>query len=257
MKSDLHISQEKKLKNISDIAKKIGLKKSDLFLYGEYIAKIKSIPKRTKNAKLILVTAMSPTPAGEGKTTTTVGLSDALQKIGKKTIACLREPSLGPVFGMKGGATGGGYSQALPMEEINLHFTGDFHAITSANNLLVAMIDNHIFHGNKLNIDINKIQIRRCLDMNERSLRTIHQDGLRYERDSKFDITVASEVMIIFCLDKDKDDLILRLCFFFSSRRRHTRFLNVTGVQTCALPIYYETDLYDVSAEDIVPSGVV
>ena len=207
MKSDLHISQEKKLKNISDIAKKIGLKKSDLFLYGEYIAKIKSIPKRTKNAKLILVTAMSPTPAGEGKTTTTVGLSDALQKIGKKTIACLREPSLGPVFGMKGGATGGGYSQALPMEEINLHFTGDFHAITSANNLLVAMIDNHIFHGNKLGIDLKKIQVRRCLDMNDRSLRNISQDGIRYSRESKFDISVASEVMAIFCLAKNLDDL--------------------------------------------------
>lgn len=211
MKSDLHISQEKKLKNISNIANKIGLKQSDLFLYGEHIAKIKRIPKRIKNAKLILVTAMSPTPLGEGKTTTTVGLSDALQQIGKKTIACLREPSLGPVFGMKGGATGGGYSQALPMEEINLHFTGDFHAITSANNLLVAMIDNHIFHGNKLSIDLKKIQVRRCLDMNDRSLRNISQDCIRYTRESKFDISVASEVMAIFCLAKDLDDLEKRL----------------------------------------------
>lgn len=211
MKSDLHISQEKKLKNISNIANKIGLKQSDLFLYGEHIAKIKRIPKRIKNAKLILVTAMSPTPVGEGKTTTTVGLSDALQQIGKKTIACLREPSLGPVFGMKGGATGGGYSQALPMEEINLHFTGDFHAITSANNLLVAMIDNHIFHGNKLSIDLKKIQVRRCLDMNDRSLRNISQDCIRYTRESKFDISVASEVMAIFCLAKDLDDLEKRL----------------------------------------------
>ena len=147
MKSDLQISQTKKLRDITSIAKKINLKSTDLTTFGKHIAKINSIPNRKKNAKLILVTAMSPTPAGEGKTTTTVGLTDALRKIGKKSIACLREPSLGPVFGMKGGATGGGYSQALPMEEINLHFTGDFHAITSANNLLVAMIDNHIYHG--------------------------------------------------------------------------------------------------------------
>ena len=248
MKSDLHISQEKKLKNISDIAKKIGLKKSDLFLYGEYIAKIKSIPKRTKNAKLILVTAMSPTPAGEGKTTTTVGLSDALQKIGKKTIACLREPSLGPVFGMKGGATGGGYSQALPMEEINLHFTGDFHAITSANNLLVAMIDNHIFHGNKLGIDLKKIQVRRCLDMNDRSLRNISQDGIRYSRESKFDISVASEVMAIFCLAKNLDDLKKRLgeiliAFDQKGKPIYAKQIKAHGAMTALIKDAYKPNL--------------
>src|SRR5210317_2372465 len=211
MKSDLHISQEKKLKNISDIAKKIGLKKSDLFLYGEYIAKIKSIPKRTKNAKLILVTAMSPTPAGEGKTTTTIGLADALSYVGKKSMVCVREPSLGPVFGMKGGATGGGMSQALPMENINLHFTGDFHAITSANNLLSALIDNHIWHGNELGIDVNRINFDRCLDMNDRSLRQVKVEMSRYQYTSKFNITVASEVMAIFCLATSYKDLEKRL----------------------------------------------
>jgi formate--tetrahydrofolate ligase len=248
MKSDLHISQEKKLKNISNIANKIGLKQSDLFLYGEHIAKINRIPKRIKNAKLILVTAMSPTPAGEGKTTTTVGLSDALQQIGKKTIACLREPSLGPVFGMKGGATGGGYSQALPMEEINLHFTGDFHAITSANNLLVAMIDNHIFHGNKLSIDLKKIQVRRCLDMNDRSLRNISQDCIRYTRKSKFDISVASEVMAIFCLAKDLNDLEKRLseiliAFDQKGKPIYAKQIKAHGAMTALIKDAYKPNL--------------
>ena len=248
MKSDLHISQEKKLKNISNIANKIGLKQSDLFLYGEHIAKINRIPKRIKNAKLILVTAMSPTPAGEGKTTTTVGLSDALQQIGKKTIACLMEPSLGPVFGMKGGATGGGYSQALPMEEINLHFTGDFHAITSANNLLVAMIDNHIFHGNKLSIDLKKIQVRRCLDMNDRSLRNISQDCIRYTRKSKFDISVASEVMAIFCLAKDLNDLEKRLseiliAFDQKGKPIYAKQIKAHGAMTALIKDAYKPNL--------------
>ena len=248
MISDLHISQEKKLKNISNIANKIGLKQSDLFLYGEHIAKINRIPKRIKNAKLILVTAMSPTPAGEGKTTTTVGLSDALQQIGKKTIACLREPSLGPVFGMKGGATGGGYSQALPMEEINLHFTGDFHAITSANNLLVAMIDNHIFHGNKLSIDLKKIQVRRCLDMNDRSLRNISQDCIRYTRKSKFDISVASEVMAIFCLAKDLNDLEKRLseiliAFDQKGKPIYAKQIKAHGAMTALIKDAYKPNL--------------
>ncbi|MDA0670258.1 MAG: formate--tetrahydrofolate ligase [Proteobacteria bacterium] len=248
MKSDLNISQEKKLKNISNIANKIGLKQSDLFLYGEHIAKINRIPKRIKNAKLILVTAMSPTPAGEGKTTTTVGLSDALQQIGKKTIACLREPSLGPVFGMKGGATGGGYSQALPMEEINLHFTGDFHAITSANNLLVAMIDNHIFHGNKLSIDLKKIQVRRCLDMNDRSLRNISQDCIRYTRKSKFDISVASEVMAIFCLAKDLNDLEKRLseiliAFDQKGKPIYAKQIKAHGAMTALIKDAYKPNL--------------
>ena len=248
MKSDLQISQTKKLRDITSIAKKINLKSTDLTTFGKHIAKINSIPNRKKNAKLILVTAMSPTPAGEGKTTTTVGLTDALRKIGQKSIACLREPSLGPVFGMKGGATGGGYSQALPMEEINLHFTGDFHAITSANNLLVAMIDNHIYHGNKLNIDIKKIQVRRCLDMNDRSLRRIHQDGLRYERDSKFDITVASEVMAIFCLAKDMDDLKLRLgkiliAFSKDGKPIYARQIKAHGAMTALLKDAFKPNL--------------
>ena len=248
MKSDLHISQVKKLKNISNIANKISLKQSDLFLYGEHIAKINRIPKRIKNAKLILVTGMSPTPAGEGKTTTTVGLSDALQQIGKKTIACLREPSLGPVFGMKGGATGGGYSQALPMEEINLHFTGDFHAITSANNLLVAMIDNHIFHGNKLSIDLKKIQVRRCLDMNDRSLRNISQDCIRYTRKSKFDISVASEVMAIFCLAKDLNDLEKRLseiliAFDQKGKPIYAKQIKAHGAMTALIKDAYKPNL--------------
>jgi len=143
---------------------------------------------------------MSPTPAGEGKTTTTIGLSDALSQLKKKALVCIREPSLGPVFGMKGGATGGGYSQVLPMENINLHFTGDFHAITSANNLLSALIDNHIYHGNTLGIDPENIVFKRCLDMNDRSLRRTHITNQRYEYDTGFDISVASEVMAIFCL---------------------------------------------------------
>ena len=248
MKSDLQISQAKKLRDIQSIAKKINLKSTDLMTFGKHIAKINSIPKRKKNAKLILITAMSPTPAGEGKTTTTVGLTDALRKIGKKSIACLREPSLGPVFGMKGGATGGGYSQALPMEEINLHFTGDFHAITSANNLLVAMIDNHIYHGNKLNIDIKEIQVRRCLDMNDRSLRRIRQDGLRYERDSKFDITVASEVMAIFCLAQDLEDLKLRLgriliAFSKDGKPIYARQIKAHGAMTALLKDAFKPNL--------------
>ena len=154
---------------------------------------------------------MSPTPAGEGKTTTTIGLADALNSLGKKAVVCVREPSLGPVFGMKGGATGGGYSQVLPMENINLHFTGDFHAITSANNLLCALIDNHIYHGNAMGIDLDKISFKRCLDMNDRSLRKIAVNNARYEYQSGFDISVASEVMAIFCLAKSLDDLSHRL----------------------------------------------
>jgi len=164
-----------------------------------------------KKAKLILVTAMSPTPAGEGKTTTTIGLTDALASQGKSVVACLREPSLGPVFGMKGGATGGGYAQAIPMENINLHFTGDFHAITSANNLLAALIDNHIYHGNELGIDPDAITFKRGLDMNDRSLRKVNIDNARYQYQGGFDISVASEVMAIFCLASSLDDLTYRL----------------------------------------------
>ena len=203
---------------INEIAKEIGIDKNFLEPYGKYKAKIdlsllNDINK--KSGKLILVTAINPTPAGEGKTTTTIGLADSLKKLGKKTVVALREPSLGPVFGVKGGAAGGGYAQVVPMEDINLHFTGDFHAIGAANNLLAAMIDNHIFQGNSLNIDPNKITWKRCVDMNDRQLRFV-EDGLGggkngIPRKDGFDITVASEVMAVFCLASSLEDLKNRL----------------------------------------------
>jgi len=214
MKSDLEIAQSAHLEKIEDVAKKINVTEDALINFGPYMAKINSKElghKEKKKAKLILVTAMSPTPAGEGKTTTTIGLTDALASQGKSVVACLREPSLGPVFGMKGGATGGGYSQAIPMENINLHFTGDFHAITSANNLLAALIDNHIYHGNELGIDLDRITFKRGLDMNDRSLRKVNIDNARYQYQGGFDISVASEVMAIFCLASSLDDLTYRL----------------------------------------------
>ena len=214
MKSDLEIAQSAHLEKIEDVAKKINVTQDALINFGPYMAKINSKElghKEKKKAKLILVTAMSPTPAGEGKTTTTIGLTDALASQGKSVVACLREPSLGPVFGMKGGATGGGYSQAVPMENINLHFTGDFHAITSANNLLAALIDNHIYHGNELGIDLDRITFKRGLDMNDRSLRKVNIDNARYQYQGGFDISVASEVMAIFCLASSLDDLTYRL----------------------------------------------
>ena len=214
MKSDLEIAQSAHLEKIEDVAKKINITQDALINFGPYMAKINSKElghKEKKKAKLILVTAMSPTPAGEGKTTTTIGLTDALASQGKSVVACLREPSLGPVFGMKGGATGGGYSQAVPMENINLHFTGDFHAITSANNLLAALIDNHIYHGNELGIDLDRITFKRGLDMNDRSLRKVNIDNARYQYQGGFDISVASEVMAIFCLASSLDDLTYRL----------------------------------------------
>ena len=214
MKSDLEIAQSAHLEKIEDVAKKINITQNALINFGPYMAKINSKEldhKEKKKAKLILVTAMSPTPAGEGKTTTTIGLTDALASQGKSVVACLREPSLGPVFGMKGGATGGGYSQAVPMENINLHFTGDFHAITSANNLLSALIDNHIYHGNELGIDLDAITFKRGLDMNDRSLRKVNIDNARYQYQGGFDISVASEVMAIFCLASSLEDLTNRL----------------------------------------------
>ena len=214
MKSDLDIAREASLIPISEIAKELKVSKEALLSYGPYIAKInsKKIKAQSKSkSKLILVTAMSPTPAGEGKTTTTIGLADALTKLKKKALVCIREPSLGPVFGMKGGATGGGYAQAVPMENINLHFTGDLHAITSANNLLSAMIDNHIFHGNNLGIDKSKISFKRCLDMNDRALRNILINGNNLDYQTGFDITVASEIMAIFCLANSIEDLNYRL----------------------------------------------
>ena len=204
--------------DIEKIAKEIGIDKQFLEPYGNYKAKIdlnmlNNLNK--KSGKLILVTAINPTPAGEGKTTTTIGLADSLKKLGKKTVVALREPSLGPVFGIKGGAAGGGYAQVVPMEDINLHFTGDFHAIGAANNLLAAMIDNHIFQGNSLNIDPNKITWKRCVDMNDRQLRFV-EDGLGggkngVPRKDGFDITVASEIMAVFCLASSLEDLKERL----------------------------------------------
>ncbi len=217
MKTDIEIAQEAKLLPIRDVAAKAGLTEDEIEYYGKYKAKIglgvMSRPK--EDGKLILVTAITPTPAGEGKTTTTIGLADGLSRIGKRAVVALREPSLGPVFGIKGGAAGGGYAQVVPMEEINLHFTGDFHAIGAANNLLAAMIDNHIFQGNELNIDPAKITWHRCVDMNDRQLRCI-EDGLGgpksgVPRRDAYDITVASEIMAIFCLATSLSDLKERL----------------------------------------------
>ena len=217
MLSDIVIAQAAKMLPITKIAEKLGLTDEDLIPYGRYKAKInhKLIHSDRPDGKLILVTAISPTPAGEGKTTTSVGLADALNAMGKKTMLCLREPSLGPVFGVKGGAAGGGYAQVVPMEDINLHFTGDIHAIGTANNLLAAMIDNSIQQGNPLNIDPRRIAWKRCMDMNDRQLRFI-VDGLGGKvngtpREDGFDITVASEVMAIFCLATDLADLKDRL----------------------------------------------
>ncbi len=217
-KSDIEIAQECVMDPITEVAQKAGIGKEYLEQYGNDKAKIDYRLLRDLDAedgKLILVTAINPTPAGEGKTTTTIGLTNALRKIGKKAIAALREPSLGPVFGVKGGAAGGGYSQIVPMEDINLHFTGDFHAVGAANNLLAAMIDNHIFQGNELQIDPRKITWRRCVDMNDRHLRSVI-DGLNEQprgmpREDGYDITVASEVMAVLCLAEDLEDLKSRL----------------------------------------------
>ena len=220
VKSDIQIAREAKMQPIKDILSKVGVPDENFAFspMGRHIAKINLEYLSTlkeENGKLMLVTAITPTPAGEGKTTTSVGLNDGLNKIGKKSIVCLREPSLGPSFGMKGGAAGGGYAQVVPMEQINLHFTGDFHAITSAHNLLSALIDNHIYWGNKLNIDVRRVVWRRVMDMNDRSLRSIIVDlgGVAngYPRQDSFDITVASELMAIFCLATDLKDLENRI----------------------------------------------
>ncbi|AOY76402.1 formate--tetrahydrofolate ligase [Clostridium formicaceticum] len=218
-KSDIEIAQEATPQDIREIAAKLNLTEDDIELYGKYKAKVDyNLLKKDnggKKAKLILTTAINPTPAGEGKTTTTIGVSDALSRLGKKTIVALREPSLGPVFGVKGGAAGGGYAQVIPMEDINLHFTGDFHAIGAANNLLAAMLDNHINHGNQLGIDSRKITWRRAVDMNDRQLRNMVNGlggkGNGIPREDGFDITVASEVMAAFCLASDIVDLKARL----------------------------------------------
>lgn len=224
MLSDIEIAQSATLQKIATIAHKLHINVDDLIPYGQHIAKlsvncIKNLQSQA-DGKLVLVTAISPTPAGEGKTTTTIGLADALNQVlagsDKNAMVCMREPSLGPVFGLKGGATGGGYSQVVPMEDVNLHFTGDFHAISSANNLLAALIDNHIYQGNALNIDPASVTWRRCVDMNDRALRNITlnaipKDGQVYTRQTGFDITVASEVMAIFCLAISLEDLQARL----------------------------------------------
>ena len=219
MKTDIQIAQEATMLPITEIAAKIDLSPDDLEMYGKYKAKLSdecmARLEKKKDGKLVLVTAINPTPAGEGKTTTSVGLGQAFGKLGKKAILALREPSLGPCFGIKGGAAGGGYAQVVPMEDLNLHFTGDFHAITSANNLLAALLDNHIQQGNELGIDPRQIRWKRCLDMNDRVLRNIvvglgnKMDGM--VREDHFVITVASEIMAILCLADDMADLKRRL----------------------------------------------
>ena len=217
--SDIEIAQQAELRRVSEIAKELGIREDHIEEYGRYKAKIDyrmlEELKDKKDGKLVLVTAITPTPAGEGKTTTSIGLADGLRKIGKKSVLALREPSLGPVFGIKGGAAGGGYAQVVPMEDINLHFTGDFHAIGAANNLLAAMLDNHIYQSNSLNIDVKRITWKRAVDMNDRQLRNI-VDGLGKKtdgmpREDGFEITVASEVMAVLCLAKDLHDLKERL----------------------------------------------
>ena len=219
VKTDIEIAREASMKPIAEVAHKVGIPADALLQYGPTKAKVTAdfidSLKGRPDGKLILVTAINPTPAGEGKTTTTVGLGDGLNRIGKKAIMALREPSLGPCFGVKGGAAGGGYAQVVPMEDINLHFTGDFHAITSAHNLLSALIDNHIYWGNSLGIDSRRVEWRRVLDMNDRALRSIVNSlgGVSngFPREDGFDITVASEVMAILCLASDLKDLEKRL----------------------------------------------
>jgi len=220
MLNDIEIAEKAKLRKISEVAKdRLGISEDEIEAYGRYKAKVSlsclDKLKNKKDGKLILVTAISPTPAGEGKTTTTVGLGDALNLIGKKTMICLREPSLGPVFGMKGGATGGGYAQIVPMEDINLHFTGDFAAIAAAHNLLAAMLDNHIYHGNELGIDTKTVQLKRTVDMNDRAIRKItlalNEKKEGFPREGGFDIIAASEIMAIFCLSTSIEDLKKRI----------------------------------------------
>jgi formate--tetrahydrofolate ligase len=249
MLSDIEIAQQAKMQRISKLAtERLGIPEEHIEPFGHYKAKISleyaDSLKGKPDGKLILVTAMTPTPAGEGKTTTTVGLGDALNYIGKKAIICLREPSLGPVFGMKGGAAGGGYAQVVPMEDINLHFTGDFSAIALANNLLAALLDNHIHHGNELGIDVRRIQWKRVVDMNDRALRDIVVSlggpGNGYPREDGFDIVVASEVMAIFCLSNSLEDLKKRLgnivvAYSRDQKPVYARDLNAHGAMTVLL----------------------
>ena len=201
--TDLEIASSVEMHDIALVAKKLKIKKTDLELYGKYKAKLSTEVKPKKRSKLVLVTSINPTPLGEGKTTVAIGIHDSMRKLGINSLAVLREPSLGPVFGIKGGATGGGYAQVLPMDDINLHFNGDFHAITSCNNLLSSIIDNHIFHGNELNIDPERVIFTRCLDVNDRILRNVNLSN----RQEHFSITAASEIMAIFCLANSLMDL--------------------------------------------------
>jgi len=244
--TDIEIARQNQMVAIDEVANKLGLDGQSLHKFGHHIAKIDTdkIESDSKDGKLILVTAISPTPAGEGKTTTSVGLNDALNKIGKKSLVCLREPSLGPCFGVKGGAAGGGYAQVVPMEKINLHFTGDFHAITSAHNLLASLIDNHIYWGNDLGIDTRRIVWGRVVDLNDRALRSINVNlgGVAngFPREDKFDITVASEVMAIFCLSTSLADLQKRLGNIIIGYTRdrkeiRARELNADGAMTTLL----------------------
>ena len=248
MKTDIQIAQEATLKPIKEVATLLGICEDDLELYGKYKAKIsEELMEKTKNnpdGKLVLVTAINPTPAGEGKTTTSIGIGEAFGRLGKKAVLALREPSLGPCFGVKGGASGGGYAQVVPMEDLNLHFTGDFHAITSANNLLAAMLDNHMFQGNSLNIDPKQIVWKRCLDMNDRALRNItiglgkKSDGV--VREDHFAITVATEIMAILCLATDMDDLKERLsriivAYTYSGEPVTAKDLNAVGSMAALL----------------------
>ena len=248
MLTDIEIAQNAKMLKIKDIAAELGIDEEELIPYGHYKAKIsKSCINRLSSkpdSKLVLVTAINPTPAGEGKTTTSVGLAQGMYKLGKKAVLALREPSLGPVFGIKGGAAGGGYAQVVPMEDINLHFTGDMHAITSANNLLCALLDNHIQQGNALNIDGRRVQIKRCLDMNDRALRNCiiglgaKVDGV--PREDHFCITVASEIMAILCLADSLDDLKARLsrilvAYTYDGKPVYARELNAVGAMAALL----------------------
>ena len=248
MLTDIEIAQQTKMLKIKDIAEKLGINDDELEPYGHYKAKISQAyidrQKDKPDGKLVLVTAINPTPAGEGKTTTSIGLSEGMQKLGINSVLALREPSLGPVFGVKGGAAGGGYSQVVPMEDINLHFTGDMHAITAANNLLCALLDNHMQQGNTLGIDQRQIQLKRCLDMNDRALRNCivglgsRMDGI--PREDHFQITVASEIMAILCLATDLDNLKERLgnilvAYTYDGKPVYARDLNAVGAMTALL----------------------
>ena len=242
MKSDIEIANSKKYIPIIEVAQKLGIKDDELELYGQYKAKINLKKKRSKKGKLILVTSINPTPFGEGKTTMSIGIDDAINKLGYNSIVALREPSLGPVFGIKGGATGGGYAQVVPMEDINLHFTGDIHAITACNNLLCAAIDNHLFQGNELNISPETITFKRCLDINDRALRKVIVGNGKNEitREDNFNISVASEIMAILCISKDLLDLKKRLGniligFNYNNNPIYAKDLHISGALTLLL----------------------